>query len=66
MLALPTTSPIGPIFATTGKKNPDALVGLDGVRAARAATKKPLVAIGGITRENVHVGASRPEPIRWR
>jgi thiamine-phosphate pyrophosphorylase len=43
---------IGPVFPTTGKKNPDALVGLDGVRAARAATKKPLVAIGGITRHN--------------
>ncbi len=43
---------IGPVFPTTGKKNPDALVGLDGVRKARAATKKPLVAIGGITRHN--------------
>lgn len=43
---------IGPVFPTTGKKNPDALVGLEGVRAARAATKKPLVAIGGITRSN--------------
>jgi thiamine-phosphate pyrophosphorylase len=43
---------IGPVFPTTGKKNPDALVGLEGVRAARAATKKPLVAIGGITRHN--------------
>jgi thiamine-phosphate pyrophosphorylase len=43
---------IGPVFPTTGKKNPDALVGLDGVRAARAASKKPLVAIGGITRHN--------------
>lgn len=41
---------IGPVFPTTGKKNPDALVGLEGVKAARAATKKPLVAIGGITR----------------
>ena len=41
---------IGPVFPTTGKKNPDALVGLAGVKAARAATKKPLVAIGGITR----------------
>jgi thiamine-phosphate pyrophosphorylase len=27
-------------------------VGLDGVRKARAATNKPLVAIGGITRRN--------------
>jgi thiamine-phosphate pyrophosphorylase len=43
---------IGPVFPTTGKKNPDALVGLEGVRAARAATHKPLVAIGGITRGN--------------
>ena len=43
---------IGPVFPTTGKKNPDALVGLEGVRAARAATSKPLVAIGGITRSN--------------
>jgi len=43
---------IGPVFPTTGKKNPDALVGLEGVRAARAATKKPLVAIGGITRHS--------------
>ena len=43
---------IGPVFPTTGKKNPDVVVGLEGVRAARGATKKPLVAIGGITRAN--------------
>jgi thiamine-phosphate pyrophosphorylase len=43
---------IGPVFPTTGKKNPDVVVGLDGVRMARRATKKPLVAIGGITRQN--------------
>jgi thiamine-phosphate pyrophosphorylase len=42
----------GPIFATGSKRNPDAIVGLEGLRAARAATKKPLVAIGGITRAN--------------
>ena len=42
----------GPVFATSSKRNPDPLVGLDGIRAARAATKKPLVAIGGITRAN--------------
>jgi thiamine-phosphate pyrophosphorylase len=40
------------VFATGTKGNPDAVVGLDGVRRARAVTKKPLVAIGGITREN--------------
>lgn len=43
---------IGPVFPTTGKKNPDLVVGLEGVRKARTLTKKPLVAIGGITRQN--------------
>ena len=42
----------GPVFATSSKKNPDPVVGLEGIRAARAATKKPLVAIGGINRAN--------------
>jgi thiamine-phosphate pyrophosphorylase len=42
----------GPIFATGSKMNPDPVVGLDGLRAARGKTKKPLVAIGGITLEN--------------
>jgi thiamine-phosphate pyrophosphorylase len=44
---------IGPVFATLSKANPDPVVGLEGVRRARALTRKPLVAIGGITRENV-------------
>ncbi len=43
---------IGPVFVTSAKANPDPVVGLDGVRAARALTRKPLVAIGGITRAN--------------
>ena len=43
---------IGPVFATSAKVNPDPVVGLNGVRAARALTRKPLVAIGGITRGN--------------
>ena len=43
---------IGPVFPTSTKKQPDPVVGLEGVRRARAATRKPLVAIGGITREN--------------
>ena len=42
----------GPVFATSSKRDPDPVVGLDGIRAARAATRKPLVAIGGITRAN--------------
>lgn len=43
---------IGPVFETASKSNPDAVIGLHGVRAARALTRKPLVGIGGITREN--------------
>ena len=43
---------IGPVFATSSKANPDPVVGLEGVRRARALTRKPLVAIGGITRQN--------------
>ncbi|HUO34330.1 MAG TPA: thiamine phosphate synthase [Candidatus Acidoferrum sp.] len=40
---------VGPVFPTGTKENPDPVVGLEFVRRARAATKKPLVAIGGIT-----------------
>jgi thiamine-phosphate pyrophosphorylase len=43
---------IGPAFATSSKEKADPVVGLDGVRRARALTHKPLVAIGGITRQN--------------
>jgi thiamine-phosphate pyrophosphorylase len=43
---------IGPVFPTASKEKPDPVIGLEGVRAARAATRKPLVAIGGITRVN--------------
>jgi len=41
----------GPIFQTSTKKNPDPMVGTDLLRKARQMTKKPLVAIGGITLE---------------
>src|SRR5271157_5392809 len=40
----------GPVFPTSSKRQHDPIVGLEGVRAARAVTRKPLVAIGGITR----------------
>jgi thiamine-phosphate pyrophosphorylase len=43
---------IGPVFSTTSKDRPDPVVGLEGVRRARQLTRKPLVAIGGITRAN--------------
>jgi thiamine-phosphate pyrophosphorylase len=43
---------VGPVFATSTKANPDPVIGLEGVRLARGLTRKPLVAIGGITRAN--------------
>ena len=42
---------LGPIFPTSTKKNPDPVVGTELLRRARQLTKKPLVAIGGITLE---------------
>ena len=44
---------VGPVFATTSKADTEPVIGLEGVRRARALTTKPLVAIGGITCENV-------------
>ncbi len=43
---------VGPVFPTSTKVNPDPVIGLEGVRVARSLTSKPLVAIGGITRQN--------------
>jgi len=43
---------VGPVFATSSKGDAEPVIGLEGVRRARALTSKPLVAIGGITREN--------------
>ena len=43
---------IGPVFSTSSKDKPDPVIGLEGVRRARALTRQPLVAIGGITRAN--------------
>ncbi|HLH00556.1 MAG TPA: thiamine phosphate synthase [Bryobacteraceae bacterium] len=42
---------IGPIFATGSKLNPDPVVGVSELRTLRAVSQKPLVAIGGVTRE---------------
>jgi len=42
---------VGPIFPTGTKENPEEVVGLDFIRRARNVTRKPLVAIGGITLE---------------
>ena len=43
---------IGPAFHTSSKRNPDPVVGIEGIREARSMTAKPLVAIGGITLSN--------------
>jgi thiamine-phosphate pyrophosphorylase len=42
----------GPIFPTQSKEKAHPTVGLEGLSTARALTRKPLVAIGGITVEN--------------
>lgn len=43
---------VGPVFATVTKTNAEPVIGRDGVRRARALTRKPIVAIGGITLAN--------------
>ena len=43
---------IGPIFSTASKEKPDPVVGPEELRRLRPLTDKPLVAIGGISREN--------------
>ena len=59
---------IGPVFATATKADTEPVVGLEGVRRARALSTKPLVAIGGITLENarsvIDAGADSVSVIR--
>ncbi len=69
---------LGPIFATRSKENPDPEVGLEQLRECRARVEQPLVAIGGITRENAPavwaagadavavIGDLLPEPLSAR
>lgn len=54
-LALPVDYiAIGPIFSTSTKENPDAVVGLEGLSRVKSIIGRfPLVAIGGITSSNV-------------
>ena len=47
----------GPVFRTTTKERPDPATGIGGLRHVRTLTRLPLVAIGGITRDNA--GACR-------
>ena len=69
---------IGPIFATSSKRNSDPVVGVDEIRRCRSLIEKPLVAIGGITLENARgvwdsgadsvaiIGALLPQPATAR
>jgi len=43
---------VGPIFTSGSKVNPDPVVGIDFLRQVRKLTRKPIVAIGGITLEH--------------
>ena len=43
---------LGPIFGTTSKLNPDPVVGTSELQRLTVASNLPVVAIGGITREN--------------
>jgi thiamine-phosphate pyrophosphorylase len=43
---------VGPIFRTSTKTNPDPVVGLEGLAAISKAVHKPIVAVGGITRDH--------------
>jgi len=42
---------IGPVYATASKQKPDPVVGLEGLRTCRTLSPRPLVAIGGVTRQ---------------
>ena len=56
---------LGRYFTTGSKGNPDPVVGLEVCAPPVPPTRKPLVAIGGITRAN-WPRCSMPEWIRWR
>lgn len=43
---------VGPVFPTFSKADAGEAIGLEGLRAVIEATRLPVVAIGGITREN--------------
>jgi thiamine-phosphate pyrophosphorylase len=43
---------VGPVFATGTKLDVQPVIGLAGVALARTMSKKPIVAIGGVTRAN--------------
>jgi thiamine-phosphate pyrophosphorylase len=44
---------IGPVFPTASKADPDPVLGIERLAAARARTAKPLIAIGGIDERTI-------------
>jgi thiamine-phosphate pyrophosphorylase len=44
---------VGPVYATPTKKNPDPVIGIEGMKEMLAQATVPAVAIGGITLENL-------------
>jgi len=44
---------VGPLFPTQSKANPDPVVGISGLRAARREVALPIVAIGGVREPDV-------------
>jgi thiamine-phosphate pyrophosphorylase len=44
---------VGPVYATPTKKNPDPMIGIDGMKEMLAQATVPAVAIGGITLDNL-------------
>ena len=54
----------GPVFSTTTKENPDPVVGVEKLCEAVKVSELPVVAIGGIFKENIgEVAACRPAGI---
>ena len=53
----------GPVFATTTKERPDPVVGVEALRRVCAASPVPVVAIGGITLDNVAEVARAGAPL---
>lgn len=45
----------GPVFGTASKERPDPTTGVETLREVRTLTTLPLVAIGGVTRENASI-----------
>jgi thiamine-phosphate pyrophosphorylase len=57
---------VGPIFATASKENPDPVVGVEELARIVQSVQKPVVAIGGVTLENLRDGHAHRSTSRGR